>query len=162
MLQHVSFLRLPLDYATFYFSVLLLVDTWVVFVFWVMLDLFCGCSCCEHCCAVCALSRFVLSDSLRLHGLQPARLVCPWWFSRQEYWSGLPCPPPGDLLNPGMEHASLTSPALAGGFFTTRATYEAHLYHIKSWHKCHPKFSRNPLELSANNTLTVDLSSAFS
>ena len=103
MLQHVSFLRLPLDYATFYFSVLLLVDTWVVFVFWVMLDLFCGCSCCEHCCAVCALSRFVLSDSLRLHGLQPARLVCPWWFSRQEYWSGLPCPPPGDLLNPGIE-----------------------------------------------------------
>ena len=40
-------------------------------------------------------------------------------FSRQEYWSGLPCPPPGDLPNPGIELASLTSPALAGGFFTT-------------------------------------------
>ena len=34
-------------------------------------------------------------------------------FSRQEYWSGLPCPPPGDLLDPGMEPASLVSPAVA-------------------------------------------------
>ena len=48
-------------------------------------------------------------------------------FSRQEYWSGLPCPPPGDLLYPGIESASLTSPALAGGFFTTSATWEAPL-----------------------------------
>ena len=48
-------------------------------------------------------------------------------FSRQEYWSGLLCPPPGDLLNPGMEPASLTSPALAAGFFTTSATWEAHI-----------------------------------
>ena len=37
-------------------------------------------------------------------------------FSRQEYWSGLPWPPPGDLPDPGIE---LTSPALAGGFFIT-------------------------------------------
>ena len=36
-------------------------------------------------------------------------------FSRQEYWSGLPCPPPGDPPNPGTEPASLTSPALASG-----------------------------------------------
>ena len=40
-------------------------------------------------------------------------------FSRQEYWSGLPCPPPGDLPNPGIEPVSLTPPALAAGFFTT-------------------------------------------
>ena len=39
-------------------------------------------------------------------------------FSKQEYWSGLPCPPPGDLPNPGTEPESLMSPALAGGFFT--------------------------------------------
>ena len=39
-------------------------------------------------------------------------------FSRQEYWSGLPCPPPGDLPDAGIEPASLTSPALAGRFFT--------------------------------------------
>ena len=42
-------------------------------------------------------------------------------FSRQEYWSGLPCSPPGDLPNPGIKPTSLTSPALAGGFFTTAA-----------------------------------------
>ena len=40
-------------------------------------------------------------------------------FSRQEYWSGLPFPTPGDLPNPGIEPASPVSPALAGGFFTT-------------------------------------------
>ena len=65
----------------------------------------------------------------------PIRLfVTPWTvvcqaplsleFSRKEYWSGLPCPSPGDLPNPGMEPTSLMSPALAGGFFTTSATWE--------------------------------------
>ena len=45
-------------------------------------------------------------------------------FSRQEYWSGLPCLPPGDLPKQGIELTSLTSPALAGGFFTTSPTWE--------------------------------------
>ena len=40
-------------------------------------------------------------------------------FSRQEYWSGLAFPTPGDLPDPGIKLASLASPALAGGFFTT-------------------------------------------
>ena len=40
-------------------------------------------------------------------------------FPRQEYWSGLPFPSPGDLPNPRIEPASLVSPALAGRFFTT-------------------------------------------
>ena len=40
-------------------------------------------------------------------------------FSKQEYWSGLPCPPAGDLPNPGIKLASLTSPALVGRFFKT-------------------------------------------
>ena len=44
-------------------------------------------------------------------------------FSRQEYWSGLPFPPAGDLADPGIEPTSLTSPALAGRFFTTSTTY---------------------------------------
>ena len=48
----------------------------------------------------------VLSDSLRPRGLQSARLLCLWDFSRQEYWSGWPCPPPGDLPDPGMEPVS--------------------------------------------------------
>ena len=43
-------------------------------------------------------------------------------FNRQEYWSGLPFPPPGDLSDPGIELLSLTFPALAGSFFTTGAT----------------------------------------
>ena len=45
-------------------------------------------------------------------------------FSRQEYWSGLPCPPPGDLPNPGIKPTSLMSPALAGRFFTPYTTWE--------------------------------------
>ena len=46
-------------------------------------------------------------------------------FSRQKYWSGLPCPPPGDLPDPGIEPVSLTSPTLAGRFVTTNTTWEA-------------------------------------
>ena len=45
-------------------------------------------------------------------------------FSRQEYWSGLPFPPPGDLPDPGIQPTSLLSPALAGGFFTTSTAWE--------------------------------------
>ena len=48
------------------------------------------------------LSRSVMSDSLQLYGLQPAGLLCPWGFSRQDYWSGLPFLPPGDIPNPGL------------------------------------------------------------
>ena len=46
-------------------------------------------------------------------------------FPRQEYRSGLPCPPPGDLLDPGIKTASLMSPTLGGKFFATRTTWEA-------------------------------------
>ena len=46
-------------------------------------------------------------------------------FSRQEYWSGLLFPSPGDLPDPGIKPVSLTSPAVAGGFFTTSTTWEA-------------------------------------
>jgi len=47
-------------------------------------------------------------------------------FPRQEHWSGLPFPPPGDLLDPEIE---LTSLALAGGFFTTVPPGNSKLYH---------------------------------
>ena len=46
-------------------------------------------------------------------------------FSRQEYWSGLSFPPPGDLPDSGIKPTSLMSPALAGGFFVTSTTWEA-------------------------------------
>ena len=45
--------------------------------------------------------------------------------SRQEHWSGLPCPPPGDLPDPGIEPASLKSAPLVGRLFTTSTTWEA-------------------------------------
>ena len=53
-------------------------------------------------------------------------------FFRQEYCSKLPCPLPGDLPNPGMESTSLMSPAIACGFFTSSATWEA------LWYRIHP------------------------
>ena len=61
--------------------------------------------------------------------VEPARLLCPWDSPRREYWSGLPGPPPGDLPYPGIKPMSLMSPALAGGFFTTKATLEAEIYY---------------------------------
>ena len=48
----------------------------------------------------------------------------PMEFSRQEHWSGLPFPIPGDLSNPEIKPTSLASPALAGGFFTTSSIWE--------------------------------------
>ena len=50
-------------------------------------------------------------------------------FFRQEYWSGFLSPPPGYLPDPRIAPVSLMSPALAGGFFTTSVTWEAHVYH---------------------------------
>ena len=44
---------------------------------------------------------------------------------RQESWYAFPFPPPGDLPDPGIKPTSVVSPALAGGFFTTSATWEA-------------------------------------
>ena len=52
------------------------------------------------------LGKYQLLSDLRLfatHGLQPARLLCSWKFSRQEYWNGQLFPSPGDLPHPGIE-----------------------------------------------------------
>ena len=49
--------------------------------------------------------------------------LLPLGFSRQEHWSGLLFPPSGDLPDPGIELMSLTSPAVAGRFFITSATW---------------------------------------
>ena len=65
-----------------------------------------------------------MSDFWQPHALEPARSsVHGILQARTE--NGLPCPPPGDLSNPGKELLSLMSPALAGRFFTTSATWEA-------------------------------------
>ena len=72
-------------------------------------------------CACCVAS--VVSDPLRPYVALQAPLSMV--FARQEYWSGFPCSPPGDLPDPGIEPPSLMSPALVGGFFATSATWEA-------------------------------------
>ena len=79
-----------------------------------------------------------LSARMLRHFSQVRLFATPWTiacqaplsmgFFRQEYWSGLPCPPPGGLPDPGIQPASLMSPALAGSFFTTRATWEAQVW----------------------------------
>ena len=56
-------------------------------------------------------------------------------FSTQEYCSGLPFPSPGDLPNLGIESTSLMSPALAGRFFTTSATWETQCHYIRLQYK---------------------------
>ena len=56
----------------------------------------------------CVFSCSVVSNSLQPCGLWPTRLLCPWGFSRQEYWSELPCPSSGDLPNPGIKPRSPT------------------------------------------------------
>ena len=68
---------------------------------------------------VCVCVCSVVSNSLQPHGLQPARLLYPREFSRQEYWSGLPFPSPGDLPDSGIEPVSPVSIALAGRLSTT-------------------------------------------
>ena len=58
--------------------------------------------------------------------VRPFGLLCPWDSPGKNYWSGLPCPPPGHLPNPRIEPTSLISPELASRFFTTSTTWEAH------------------------------------
>ena len=53
-------------------------------------------------------------------------------FSRRDYWSGLPCPPPGALSDPGIEPPSLMSPELAVRFFITHATWDAPFFLFSS------------------------------
>ena len=68
----------------------------------------------------CMLSHF---SSFQLFATHRAPLSIG--FSKQEYWSGLPCLSPGDLPDPGIEPASLMSSSSAGRFFTIGATWEA-------------------------------------
>ena len=76
----------------------------------------------NHGCVLSCFSRVQFFETPRTVALQAPLTV---GFSRQEHWSGLPCPPPGDLPHPGIEPMSLMSPALVGGFFTISITLEA-------------------------------------
>ena len=74
---------------------------------------------------VCMLSPFSQFQLFVTLGTVPSQAPLPMGFSRQEYWSGLPCSPPEDHPDPGIEPVFLISPSWAGGFFTTNTTWEA-------------------------------------
>ena len=81
--------------------------------------------CCPCACVLSHFSRVWLFATLWTIAHQaPLSMI----FARQTYWSRLPWLPPGHLPGPGIEPASLTSPALAGRFFTTSTTWEAQHY----------------------------------
>ena len=100
----------------------------------------------------CLLRLTQYSTCVYAKSLQSCLFVTPWtvvcWaslfmgFSKREYWSGWPCPPLGDLPNPGIEPISLMFPALVGGFFTTNATCKApSRVQLPSIFKCSLHFS---------------------
>ena len=85
----------------------------------------------------------VINIHIRMCACMPSHLLCltlcnpmdyslpaslSMGFSRQEYWSELPCAPPEDLFNPEIKPKSLKSPALADWYFTKSATWEVHTY----------------------------------
>ena len=71
------------------------------------------------------LSRSVVSDCFAIPWTAALQAHLPVEFFRQQYWSGLPFPTPGDLPGPGIEPVS---PALAGGIFSTRGTWNRHVF----------------------------------
>ena len=104
-------------------------NNWRHFIFlWLSSTPFCVCVCiCIYiythvCVCACMLSHFshvqLFCNPMDYSPQAPLFME----FSRQEYWSGLPCPPPRDRPDPGIKPISLMSPALAGRFFTTSAT----------------------------------------
>ena len=74
-----------------------------------------------HDCMHVYLVTSVVSDSLRPHGLQHPQVLLSMGFSRQDYWSGLPCPPPvgGGSSQPRAQTHIFCSSCIAGRFFTT-------------------------------------------
>ena len=119
-------------------------------ILWVLLYKVCVCVCVPTCMHACVCTYMYLKKSKRftmliiqfLHMHVLSRFCCVWlfvtlWtvthqaplsigFSRCEDWSRMACPPPGDLSDPGIEFTSFMSPALAGVFYATSATWEAH------------------------------------
>ena len=86
-------------------------------------------NCCCYCCAVLSCAQLF---AIPWTGAQQAPLSMG--FYREDYWNGLPFPSPGDLPNPGIESASLTSPALAGGFLFLFFSLLCHLGSPNNWY----------------------------
>ena len=85
------------------------------------------------CVCVCVLSHFSCVWLFVTLCTVPCQASLSIGFSRQEYRSGLPFPPPGDLPDPGIERVSLISAALAGGFFTSSTIWEAPTIWLEDW-----------------------------
>ena len=98
------------------------------------------------------LSHSVVSGSLQLHGLVAHEAPLFMEFSRQEYWNGLQFPTPRDLPDPGIEPTSLVSPALAGGFFTSRTTWEAYIGIIRKL-----KMQKNKLDFPGEMCTLINI-----
>ena len=77
--------------------------------------------------------------------------------SRKEYWIVLPCPPPGDLPNPGIKPyvLSLMFPALAGGFFTTSTTWQVPFYWSLMQNGNNWLGNKLLAEVNCSNSLTI-------
>ena len=95
-----------------------------VIVRWMNLELSYGMNESEREKQILYVSASVVSSSVRLWTVA-CQAPLSVGFSRQEHWSGLSFPSPGDLTDPGVKPTSPRSPALAGGFFTTSANWEA-------------------------------------
>ena len=79
---------------------------------------------------VCPLSPFSCVQLFLTPGTAACQASLSMGFSRQEYWSGLPFLPPGDLPDSGIKPISLVPPAVAGGVFITGATWEAPVFSL--------------------------------
>ena len=93
---------------------------------------------------VCMLSRFSCVHLSATPWTVAHQAPLSMGFSRQEYWSGLPCPSLGDLPNPEIESVSLKSPVLAGRLFKTNTTWEAHKKCIVQTSFSHEHRCKNP------------------
>ena len=83
----------------------------------------------HHACVLSHFSRVWVFATLQTVACQAPLSM---GFSREEYWSGLPFPSPGDLPDPGIQPTSFTSPALAGRFFITSATWKMPRHHTQT------------------------------
>ena len=117
---------LPFTHSFQYFWSINMSLLWITMPTWFLHWLMSKIKSLTYICA-CTLSRFSHVQLFETPWTIARQAPLTMGFSRQEYWSGLPSPPPGDLPTPGIEPASLSSSAVAGRFFTTSAIWEAPL-----------------------------------
>ena len=90
----------------------------------------------SHCILDACVCVLVAQLSLQPTQTRAHHAVCPWNSPGKNTGVSYPCPPPGDLPNPGIELASPGPPALAGRFFTTNATWDIFNFGVDSVRYC--------------------------